>query len=225
MPTRTRALPFILVGTFVVLLVGGIALSLSSSPPLAQQQLQSAAQATMSASGFILKDTNSVLSTQPGANAAAGTPKSVVFLVVYEAPASIEETEVDPNGSDASVIAIGDRGFRKTGSQWTAFASSKGLGARAAATILSPLQGAAGATQVTQRGQVYEFVPSDFHKLLSQVLGVSTTQLSSPRLTAEVRGGELTRETITAVDAHDRLVVDLVFSAIGSAPPVRAPAL
>jgi hypothetical protein len=227
MPTQSRALPFILVGAFAVLLLGGIALSLSSAPPLAQQQLQNAAHATMAASGFTLKDTNSVLSTEPGANAVAnGAPsRSVVFFVVYEAPASIQETEVDANGGNASIIAIGDRGFRKTGSQWTEFASSKGLGARAVATIMSPVQGAAGATKVTRRGAVYDFVPTDFRRLLTEVLGVSTTQLSSPRVTAEVRGGALTRETITAVDAHDQLVVDLVFSSIGSAPPVRVPAL
>ena len=220
--TRPRALPFVLVGAFAVLLLGGIALSLASAPPLAQQQLQNAARVTMAASGFTLKDTNSVLSTQPGANPAAN---GAVFLVVYEAPASIQETEVDPNGGNASVIAIGDRGYRKTGSQWTEFKSSKGLGARAVATIMSPIQGAAGATKVTHRGGTYEFVPSNFHKLLTAVLGVSTAQLSSPHLTAEIRGGALTRETITAIDAHQQLVVDLVFSAIGSAPPVRAPTL
>jgi hypothetical protein len=47
--------------------------------------------------------------------------------------------------------------------------------------------------------------------------------LSSPRLTAVVRGGALREETITAVVANQRLEVNLIFSAIGTAPPVTAP--
>ncbi|HEY5025438.1 MAG TPA: hypothetical protein VII76_10725 [Acidimicrobiales bacterium] len=225
MPTSTRALPFVLLGAFTILVAGGVALSLSSAQPLAEEQLRMAAQTTMSASGFILKDINSVTTvTSPGASAAGGAPVgTVAFLVVYQAPTSVEETEVDRNGGNASVIVVGDRGFRKTGSQWTELAATTGLGARAVGTIMSPLRGAAGATGVSRRGDRYRFSPADLHQLLRTVLGVTTSRLSSPQLTAVVRDGAVTGEVITAVVGRQRLEVDLAFSAIGSAPPVKAP--
>jgi hypothetical protein len=224
-PSSTRALPFVLLGAFTLLVAGGVALSLSSAPPLAEQQLRLAAQTTMSASGFVLQDINSVTSVaSSGASASGGAPQErVAFHVVYQAPASVQETEADRSGANASVIVVGDRGFRKTGSQWTELAATAGLGARAVGTIMSPLRGAAGATAVSRRGDRFRFSPADLHQLLSTVLGVTTTPLSSPQLTAVVRDGEVTGEVITAVVGSQRLEVDLVFSSIGSAPPVKAP--
>ena len=221
MHSSTRALPFVLVGAFAVLLLGGIALSLWSAPPVAQQQLQDAARATISASGFALKDTNSV--TVVGQSQTIHPAGSVEFLVLYQAPASVQETEVESNGATAAVVLIGDRRFRKSGASWIELPPSKGLGARAVTTILAPVQGAVHATRVTRRGDVYGFVPKDLDTLLTTVLDVAPSRLSSPRLTAVVHGGELTGETITAVVANQRLEVDLIFSAIGSAPPVTAP--
>jgi hypothetical protein len=221
MDNSTRALPFILVGAFAILLLGGIALSLSSAPPFVEQQLRDAAHTTISASGFALKDTNSVtVLRQSQTKQAVGT---VVFLVRYQAPASVQETELEPNGATASVILIGDRRFRKSGSSWIELPPGAGLGARAVTTIMAPLQGAVNATHVTRRGDRYTFVPRDLDKLLTTVLAVDPSRLSSPLLTAVVRGGTLTRETITAMVTNQRLEVDLVFSAIGSAPPVTAP--
>jgi hypothetical protein len=219
--SSTRALPFVLVGAFAVLLVGAVVLSLWSAPSFAQQQLDDAARATVSASGFALKDTNSVTVLHQ-----AQTPQpagSVEFLVLYQAPASVQETEVQSNGATASVILIGDRRFRKSGSSWIELPPSKGLGARAVTTIMAPVQGAVNATHVTRRGDVYAFVPRDLNRLLTTVLDVEPSRLSSPRLTAVVRGGALREETITAVVANQRLEVNLIFSAIGTAPPVTAP--
>ncbi|HVA02659.1 MAG TPA: hypothetical protein VMU64_02840 [Acidimicrobiales bacterium] len=225
MDSSPRALPFVLTGALALLLLGGIALSLWSAPPFVEQQLHDAARATMSASSFALKDTNSVsllhsTAQSPGNGQTVG---SVVFLVLYQAPASVQETEVEPNGATASVILIGDRRFRKSGSSWIELPPSAGLGARAVATITAPLQGAIDATHVTRQGDRYSFLPRDLDTLLTTALGVDPSRLSSPHLTAVVRGGTLTRETITAMVTNQRLQVDLVFSAIGSAPPVIAP--
>jgi len=222
--SQPRALPFVLVGAFAALSVGAIVLSLSSAPPLAREELQSAARTTMSASGFVLRDTNSVSTVSSSGQPAVSQPsESVAFLVVYEAPDAVQETEVDQNGANAEVIALGDRAFRRSGSTWTEVASGRGLGARSVATILSPLQGAVGATDVTRHGDRYSFVPADLHKLLTTVLGAPPSEVSSPRLSAVVRDGVLTAETITARVGHQHLEVDLVFSSIGSAPHVVAP--
>ena len=222
METRPRPLPFVLVGVFAALLIGGIALSLSTAPPLSQQQLRNGAAATLSASGFALVDTNSV-APLPSATAASGSVETVVFHVLYTAPDAVEESEAGAGGAIMSIILIGDRRFQGSGSQWTALPPSRGAGAGAVGTILSPLQAAASATKVTRHGDLYGFVPTSSDRLLTEVLGVRPSQLSSPRLTAVVRAGSLTRETITATYRHERLTVDLVFSRIGSAPPVTAP--
>ncbi len=184
---------------FGALSVGAIALSLSSAPHLAQQQLRGAAQETMTASGFVLRDDNSVVVVSPSGKPGS-TPlrQRVAFEVVYQAPDAVQETEVDQNGGNAEVIAVGDRAFRRTGSTWTEVASSQSLGARSAATILSPLQGAAGATAVTEHGDRYSFEPAHLHQLLSTVLGAPPSEVSSPRLTAVVHDRHLTEETITA---------------------------
>ncbi len=116
-------MPFILVGVFAVLLVGGIVLSLSSAPPLAQQQLHNGATATLSASGFALVDTNSVAPLTPGP-AAPGSAETVVFRVLYQAPDAVEESEAGPGGATMSIILIGDRRFQGSGSQWTALPAS-----------------------------------------------------------------------------------------------------
>ena len=91
------------------------------------------------------------------------------------------------------------------------------------ATILSPLQGAAGATAVTEHGDRYSFEPAHLHQLLTTVLGAPPSEVLSPRLTAVVHDRHLTEETITARVGDQRLEVDLAFSSIGSAPPVTAP--
>jgi hypothetical protein len=122
-----------------------------------------------------------------------------------------------------SVIVIGSRRFRGSGSHWTELPGQAGLGAQAAATITSPLQAASSAKTVTRHGDVYSFVPRRLDQFLATVLGVRPSRLSSPRLTAVVSGDYLTDEQITALVGRQRLVVDLAFSNVGSAPPVNAP--
>jgi hypothetical protein len=214
-------LPFILVGIFTVLLVGAIALSLATAPPLDEQQLHVAAAATLNASGFVVVDTNSV--TSPGATALAPGSETVVVHVLYRAPDAIEETEMGPGGQTGAVILIGARRFRESGSQWTELAPSPGVGAQVVKTIRSPLQAAAGAAVVTRQGDLYRFVPRGLDRFLTSVLGVRPSQLSSPLLTAEVGGEFLSHERISALVGRQRLTVDLAFSDVGSAPPVVAP--
>jgi uncharacterized membrane protein len=222
----SRGLANILVGVLAILTLGAIALSLSMAPPVAEQQLNIAAKATMMASGFVLTDTNSVTALSPAPAAAPGQIlRTEVVHILYGAPDAVEEAEAGAGtgGQSVSVIVIGDRRYRRTGAQWTKLPVSPGLGTQAVNTILSPLKEAAAATVVTRHGGVYTFVPRNIDQFITTVLGANPSQLSSPRLTAVVRGDFLADELITAVLNRQRLGVDLVFSAIGSAPPVVAP--
>jgi len=221
MPGRPRALPFVIVGVFTILLVGAIVLSLSTAPPLDEQQLHVAATATLNASGFVLVDTISV--TSPGSAAPAPGSQTVVVRALYQATDAIEESEVGPGTQSAAVIVIGARRFRESGSQWTELPPSPGAGTAVVKTVRLPLQAAAGAVEATRHGDLYHFVPAGLERFLASVLGVRPSQLSSPRLTAEVRGEFLTHERITALVGRQRLTVDHEFSDIGSAPPVVAP--
>jgi hypothetical protein len=218
-------LAYVLVGVFALLVVGAIALSLSSAPPVDAQQLSIAAKATMTASGFAFVDTNSVTVVGPVPGAAGAKPPSrtVVIRVLYQSPDRVQESEAGPTGGTVSVIVIGSERFRSNGSQWTALPPQPGLGAQAAMTITSPLQVAASATTVTRHGTVYQFVPRSLDQFLVTVLGVRPAQVSEPRLTAIVHGDYLSDERISALVGQQRLEVDLAFSAVGSAPPVRAP--
>jgi hypothetical protein len=218
-------LAHVLLSVFALLVVGAIALSLSSAPPVDSQQLSLAAKATMTASGFVLVDTNSVtvVGAVPGAAGARQRSRTVVIRVLYQAPDRVRESEVSPTGGTVSVIVIGSERFRSNGAQWTALPPQSGLGAQAARTITSPLQVAASATTVTRHGTGYQFVPRKLDQFLLTILGVRQSQLTAPRLTAVVHGDYLTDEKITAVVGQQRLGVDLAFSAIGLAPPVQAP--
>ena len=224
MQSTRAALAYVLVGGLALLVIGGMALSLSSAPPVDAQQLQIAAKATMTASGFVLLDANSVvpLRTAPGAGGGQSA-RTVVIRVLYQAPDRVQESEAGPLGGTVSVIVIGSQPFRSNGSKWTRLPPNPGLGAQAATTITAPLLAASSATSVTRHGDVYQFMPRNVDQFLATILGVRPTQLSAPRLTAVVRGDYLIDEQITAGVAKQRLSVDLAFSAVGSAPPVIAP--
>ena len=218
-----RALPFVIVGVFTILLVVGIVLSLSDAPPVAEQQLHIAASATLNASSFTVVDTNSVTASGSVAPTAGPSSGTVVVHVLYQVPDAVEESEVGPDGQTGAVILIGARGFRESASQWTELAPAPGLVNRVVKTIQSPLQAASSAVTVTRDGDLYRFVPTNPGRFLASILGVRPSQLSSPRFTAEVHGEFLTHEWITALVRRQRPTVDLAFSDIGSAPPVQAP--
>ena len=225
MPTKPRALPFVLVGMFAILVVGGIALSLSSAPPLDEQELHDAATATMAASGFALVVTTWITSPGSSVSAPESGPSSgtAIVRVLYQAPDSVQESEVGSDGRTASVILIGARRFQRSGSQWIELSPSPGAGNQVVTALLSPLQAASDSAVVSRRGDLYGFVPTDIDRFLTTALGVRPSQVSSPRLTAVVRGDSLTHERITARVGSQQLTVDLAFSAIGSAPRVKAP--
>jgi hypothetical protein len=213
----------IVLGVFVVLLAGGIALSLATAPQLAPQQLRVAADATLAAPGFVLTDTNSVTALGVSAPLAERTRTQVVH-VLYEAPDRVRESGPGPNGQTLAVIVVGARHFSRSGGRWQELAPSPGLGAEAVQTVLSPLKAAAQAVKVERLGDSgYRFLPADLESFVTTILGTSPSQLSSLRLTATVGGDYLVGERVTGVLGHERLEVDISLSAIGSAPPVSVP--
>ena len=224
MHSSPRPLPFVLLGVFAVLVVGAIALSLATAPPLAQQQLQHAAKATMAAPSFVLTVTDSVTNLQPSSSPNLQPSGTQTLHVVYQAPDSVQETELGPGGQSASVIVVGDRRFRASDGHWTELPPSPGLGTLAVASIMAPLHAAANATDVTRQGDLYRFGGNDVDTLVRNLLAVGTSPLVSPSLTAVVSGGYVTHQRVTAVVGRQRLSLDLAFSAIGTAPAVEVPA-
>jgi len=218
-PRGPRLLSQVPLGVLTLLVVGGIVLSLATAPPDAPLQLRAAAEATVVAPGFELQDANSV--TPPAGTGAAARVE--VIDVLYEAPDRVFETGPGPNGQTVSVLVAGDRHFSRTGTGWEELPPSPGIGAEAVQTVLSPLQAAAGATQVTRSGDVYRFVPPDLDRFVATLLGTSPTALSSLRLTATVQGEFVTRVQVVGVLHGERLEVMVALARIGSAPPVTLP--
>ncbi len=217
-----QILPRLLLSVFGLLVVGGIALSLATAPPVAPQQLHTAAGATVAAPGFVLTDTNSVtaLAAAPGASAPT---RSEVVHVLYQAPDGVLESGTDSTGQPVSVIVLGARHYRSSGAKWVALPPSPTLGTQAVQTVLAPLRAASDATEVVRSGDTYTFVPPDLSGFITKLLGTNPSQLSSLRLTATVHGEFVTDEQVSAVLGQERLRVDLAFSMIGSAPPVVVP--
>jgi len=210
---------------FTVLVFGAIALSLVTAPPVAQSDLQSAARATLDASGFRLVDVNSATYVGP---VPQGTPgrqltRTNVIHVLYQSPDRVRESGLTPSGQAATAVVAGSSHLVTSNGRWTELPAQAGLGAQAVKTVLSPLQVATGATDVVRRGDVYGFVPSDLAGFIATILGSAPGKLSRLQVGAVVRDGFLVEERVSAVLGDNRLGVDLAFSAIGAAPPVTLP--
>ena len=223
-PRRTL-LPHVIMAVFTVLVFGAIALSLVTAPPVAQTDLQSAAKATLDASGFRLVDVNSATYIGPVPQGSSGRllTRTNVIHVLYQAPDRVRESGLSPTGQSATAVVAGSRHFVTSAGRWTELRAQPGLGGRAVDTVLSPLRVATGATDVVRRGDVYAFVPSDLRSFITTILGTTPGRLTGLQVGAVVRGGYLVEERVSAVMGTDRLGVDLTFSVIGAAPPVTLP--
>jgi hypothetical protein len=220
-----RALPHTLVAVLTLLTLGAIVLSLWSAPPIDVERLRLAADATRSASGFVLTDTVTVISLVPGipAGEQAGLSGRDVLHVVYQAPDRVEEAHVDATGVLVRLLIVGSSSFQNRGAGWTRLPARPSQGAEAARAVLDPLQAPASSTYVVSRGGMFQFVPADLDRFVFRYLGAHVATLSSLSVSAVVRGDYLTGERLTAVREDRRITVDLAFTAIGSAPAVLAP--
>jgi hypothetical protein len=71
--------------------------------------------------------------------------------------------------------------------------------------------------------QAYVLLPDHEEALARAVLGATSTQVTGLAFSAVVRGDFLVDERITGVLQGQRLSVDLAFSQVGSAAPVKVP--
>jgi len=223
--TEPPPVAHVLLALLTALVLGAIALSLWTAPPVAPEQLHAAAQATVAAPGFVLTDVNSVTALiTPPPGSAPNLRRTQMVHVLYQAPDRVQETGPGPTGGPVEVVVIGSDHWARAGhGPWQRFSPSPGLGAEAAQTVLSPLQGAADATVVVRHGDVYRFLPPDLDRFVATLLGTSPAQLSSLRITATVTGEYVTGERISGVLGRQRLEVDITLSSVGDAPPVTAP--
>lgn len=228
---RSSLGPHVVLAVFTLLVIGGIALALFvTSPPDAVQQLRAAAGATSGTSSFVLTDTNAISPLTSGPTGAS-VGQSMVVHVRFSAPDAVEETGTLSNGQVATLIVVGSRRFeRQAGAKrFTEGPPAPGLGEQAAQTLLLPVQDAAHATDAVRipapaGAQAYVFLPDHEETLVRTVLGATSSQVTGLAFSALVRGEFLVDERITGVLQGQRLSVDLAFSQVGSAAPVKVPA-
>ncbi len=219
--------PHAVLGLFMILVAGGIALSIVTAPPVAREQLHAAAANTAAASSFVLVDSTVVTTT--GAGGAAGTVVGRNRVsVVYQAPDKVSETRAGSSGS-VSVIEIGAKSYeRVSGSKWVQLPSTGGAGGsqggEAAEDLLLPLQSLTAATGVVRSGQTYRFDPGDLPELLATFgLETSDSRPVSTSFSATVSGENATSLRIAANLGAHQAVIDLAYDSIGTAPAVTAP--
>ncbi|HTZ09348.1 MAG TPA: hypothetical protein VMB72_09765 [Acidimicrobiales bacterium] len=81
----------------------------------------------------------------------------------------------------------------------------------------------AAAPEVTGGPTLFRVVPAHEAAFVTRLLGRPRASLSGLAVTARVRGDVLVGEHVSAVLGGERLQVDLAFSAVGEAAPVRVP--
>ncbi len=211
----------------MILVAGGIALSIATAPPVARQQLHAAAANTMAASSFVLVD-STVVSTA-GARGSAGTVMGRDRVtVVYQAPDKVSETRAGSSGA-VSVIEIGATRFELAGGgKWVRLTTpSQGgpsIGRQAAGDLLLPLGSLTAATDVVRSGDTYRFEPGNLVELLATFgLGPQGAQPVSTSFSATVSGENATSLRIVADLGAHLAVITLDYESIGKAPPVTAP--
>ena len=214
-----RALPHVTVGLFGLLVLGGVALSLASAPAVAVTELHTAARATLAASGFDLTDTNTATPSGPS----GGERAAEVIRVRYQAPDAVEETGPDATGHQVTVRVVGSRRFVLVGGTWTERSPVRDLGAQVVQSFLFPVRAVAAAPEVTGGPTLFRVVPAHEAAFVTRLLGRPRASLSGLAVTARVRGDVLVSEHVSAVLGGERLQVDLAFSAVGEAAPVRVP--
>ena len=207
-----------------LLTLGGILLSVWTAPPEAVYRLHLAANATASASGFVLVDTNSVTPLNAGLPIGARQQLGYhdVVRIVYQAPDRFE-AQGTASGHPVTEVVIGSALYEGFAGRWYALPSRRALGATAARTVLFPLVAAAGADDVVPRSGGYAFRPVHVDRFTLRLLGSHVARLTSVSVFAGVRGDRLTDERISAVRGGNRLIVDFTFTSIGSAPEVQVP--
>ncbi len=217
------------VGLLTLLSAGAIVLSLETAPPVAKQQLQSAAHNTIAASSFVLTDVNTISSSTPIAALGGKKSESNVVRIRYEAPDRIIDEITEPNGQNVTLLVVGDSRFERFDHrQWTQLPSVPRTGITTGAAfvreLLVPLQSFAGATSVVHRGSNYFLIPGNESSLLQSLFGAqAASRLTSVTFSATVNGEFVGSERVSAKRAGVDYTVAFFFSSVDSKLDIATP--
>jgi hypothetical protein len=224
---REGILPHAVLGMFMILVAGAIALSLVTAPAVAPQQLHGGANNTLAASSFVVDDANEVTALAADGHRAAVVNRNTVH-VVYQAPDKVLEVETQSSGS-RSLVVLGAKGYERTDSgKWDQLqsspASGPSSGVLAAQTMLLPLQQLSTAVDAVRHGSTYDFFPSNAAGLLTTFgLPASLAQSGDVKYSAVITGENVSAFRIDAVFEGQQVSIDLTYRALGRAPLIQAP--
>jgi len=208
-----------------LLAAAAVVLSIHSAPPVAEQQLQIGAGATIGAGSFVMDLTQT--RTSAGATPGAPAQQQVSQLhFVYQAPDSLDET-VSQGAQTAERIIVGDVAYVRSGKGPWKGGVDPTLGPSAVSDlVLLPGTVTTKASPVTRHGQTssafYVFGLADTQ--LAELFGPQApAQLTGHAFTARIDKEYMTGQNFTVSTASLSEVVAIRYSEIGTAPPVRLP--
>jgi hypothetical protein len=230
MRASRQSSPYVLMGVLALLIAGAIVLSLVTAPPIARQELQSAARNTTAARSFVLdyKALTFEAATSPASRAEKPVETGAAAVKFqYQAPDRILQVR-NESGLVVSILIIGRNSYERIGSQpWSELPGSStetSEGVQVAGEVLSILHPMADATAVDRRGSTYRFTPSRKDPLLENLFGTEASMLSKISFSAVLGGGLVRDEAISATGAGTHFELSFKFRLIGTAPPLVAPA-
>jgi hypothetical protein len=226
--------PLILLAVLGLLSVGAIALSLATSPPVAEQQLHIGASATSGVGNFVMDLTNTVTTKPAVPGRPAQVQRSSVHFV-YQAPDRIDETLQNSNGRAVEIICIGNSRWEHTaGGHWVQL--PKGA-AGAVSTcqsavdtvVLVPANAAAAGTPVVRHGQTsnatyrYDLAPVDLATVFRILFGVPSTAVASHVFAATIDKEYVVSQLFHAAAGNQTDDIGVRYSQLGTAPAVVPP--
>jgi len=224
----------IFLGALAVLSAGAIALSLATSPPVAQQQLHAGAGATAGVGNFVMDLTNTVTTRASSPGGAAQQQSSKVHFV-YQSPDSIQET-VSSGGRSAEFVVIGNHRWERMGTgHWVSLPASPAGGPSAGkaavdTVVLLPATAASMAESVVRHGKTssafytYGDLPAATLANVDRVLfGVPTASIAAHAFDARIDKEYMTGQSLAAEAGNQIDILRIRYSELGTAPPVVAP--
>ncbi|HUO48528.1 MAG TPA: hypothetical protein VMU09_06815 [Acidimicrobiales bacterium] len=233
MPAPGRPSLFVL-AALAVLTAGAVALSLATSPPVAEQQLYVGAGATAGVGSFVMSLTNTVTTRA----ALPGRPPQVQrssVRFVYQAPDRIDETLTNANGRAVEIICIGNsRWERAAGGHWVripggATGAVSTCQSAVDTVVLVPANAAANGTPVVRHGQTsnatytYGLAPADLAAVFRILFGVPATAVASHAFAATVDKEYVVSQLFHAAAGDQTDDIGVRYSELGTAPAVTPP--
>jgi len=212
-----------LLGALVVLAGGAAALSLSTAPPVAVQQLHTGAGATIGVGSLVIDASEVKFTTGAGSVPQAST---LSVVDIYQSPDRWAETARNGLGQVAQLVVIGDQSWQRTPpGRWVELPLSPGKGEAVSQQNFSLATLAKNAQSVTRHGDnssaLYSFglSPAEF----VETFGETAPPGFSYRLSARIDGPYMTGQQLSASTGSASERITLHYAELGTAPPVTAP--